>query len=163
MGLTLVDAMADDLTFIMSVERLPGYDALVGRWEEGDHRKALADPTYRYLRADLDGTPVGFVILRGWNAPDHVSLIKRAAIARPGQGIGRQMIAAVVARVFQETEVYWIAIGCFPDNYRARASYEAAGFIAEGITRGSAYFHGEHRDELLLSILRPEWQRNHLT
>lgn len=161
MHLQLIPATQDDLAFIMSVERLPGYEALVGRWEEGEHRKAFADPLYRYFRADVDGVPSGFVLLRGWNAADHVTLIKRAAISHPGTGIGRRMIAATVARIFEETEVYRIAIGCFPENIRARKAYEAAGFTVEGITRGSAWFYGEHRDELLLSILRPEWERAH--
>ena len=161
MHLSLSPASLADLPFIMATERLPGYDKLVGRWEEGEHRKAFADPLYRYFRADVDGAPAGFVLLRGWNAPDHVTLIKRAAIAHPGQGLGRRMIAAVVARIFEETEVYRIAIGCFPENLRARKAYEAAGFTVEGITRGSAWFYGEHRDELLLSLLRPEWTRAH--
>ena len=43
------------------------------------------------------------------------------------------------------------------ENLRARRAYEGAGFRAEGISRGSAYFQGIHRDELIMSILRPEW------
>jgi RimJ/RimL family protein N-acetyltransferase len=65
---------------------------------------------------------------------------------------------AVVDAAFCETDVHRLWIGCFPDNLRAQRSYEAVGFIAEGVARGSAFFHGEHRDELVLSLLRPEWE-----
>ena len=60
--------------------------------------------------------------------------------------------------MFAATDAYRLWIGTFPDNERARRAYEAAGFQAEGVARGSAFFQGKHRDELILSILRPEWE-----
>jgi RimJ/RimL family protein N-acetyltransferase len=45
----------------------------------------------------------------------------------------------------------------FPENARARRAYEAVGFRAEGVARGSAFFGGIYRDELIMAILRPEW------
>ena len=155
-GLALRQAGLADLATIMATERLPGYDKLVGRWERPDHEAAFANPDYRYFLATHDGAPVGFCLLRGWNAKDHVCLIKRAALSRTDAGIGRWMIAETVSHIFTETDAWRCWIGCFPDNFRARKAYEAAGFTAEGIARGNAYFHGEHRDELILSILRPE-------
>ena len=67
------------------------------------------------------------------------------------------MMRALVDAVFAETDAYRLWIGTFPDNLRARRAYEAVGFEAEGVARGSAFFQGEHRDELILSILRPQW------
>ena len=46
----------------------------------------------------------------------------------------------------------------FPENTRARRAYEAVGFTAEGIARGNAFFGGVHRDELVMAVLRPEWE-----
>ncbi|MCG7504299.1 GNAT family N-acetyltransferase [Mesorhizobium retamae] len=74
------------------------------------------------------------------------------------RGQGRRLLAAVVSHAFEVTNVHRLVIGLFPDNLRARRMYEAIGFQAEGISRGSAYFGGEHRDELVMSLLRPEWQ-----
>lgn len=140
MTLELHSAGHEQLDWVMSIERLPGYDKLVGRWDEARHVKALADPAIRYFLATLDGKPAGFTIVNGWNSTDHVTLIKRAAVSQPGQGIGRRMIAAVLAEIFTNTEAHRVCIGCFPDNLRARQAYEAAGFTPEGIARGSAYF-----------------------
>jgi RimJ/RimL family protein N-acetyltransferase len=44
-----------------------------------------------------------------------------------------------------------------PSNLATRRAYEAVGFQAEGIARGSAFFGGRHRDEVVMSLLRPDW------
>jgi len=57
----------------------------------------------------------------------------------------------------RDTDAHRIWLGVFPDNARARRAYEAVGFKAEGVARGSAFFGGVHRDELVMALLRPEW------
>jgi RimJ/RimL family protein N-acetyltransferase len=150
-------ATPDDIPFVMSTERLDGYDALVGRWDEDRHRAALSDGRHAYFIADDGAAPAGFVILREWNSPERVTLLKRIAVRRPGQGLGRALTRAAAALVFEETDAFRLWLGVFPENERARRAYEAAGFVAEGIARGSAFFGGVHRDELVMSLLRPEW------
>ena len=161
MVLDLRPATAADIPYIMGVERLPGYQKLVGRWEETQHEEALRDPAYRCFIAIEGEKPLGFVLIKGWDAPDHVTLIKRVAVEKPGHGAGHRMVSAALAEIFSQTQAHRVWIGCFPDNLRARRAYEKAGFTAEGIARGSAYFYGEHYDELILSILRPEWEARH--
>ncbi|UVK39788.1 GNAT family N-acetyltransferase [Mesorhizobium sp. AR10] len=158
MDFRLVRATEEDLPFIMATERLEGYDALVGRWDEARHRNAFVDDSHVYF-IGFDGlAPIGFVLLRHWSSPERVTLVRRVAVAVPGQGHGRMLLAAVVDRVFEDTTAHRLVIGLFPDNHRARRAYQAVGFTAEGISRGSAYFQGEHRDELVMSQLRPVWE-----
>jgi RimJ/RimL family protein N-acetyltransferase len=157
-AVTLRRATQDDVPFMMRTERLEGYDSLVGRWEEAQHLSALADPRYACFVAGADDAPVGFAILRDWASAEQATLVKRVAVVAPGRGLGKPMMRAVVDAVFGQTDVHRLWIGCFPGNVRARRTYEAVGFVAEGIARGSAFFHGEHRDELVLSLLRPEWE-----
>lgn len=154
-------ATAEDIPYIMHVERLPGYDRLVGRWERDQHAEAMRNPDYRYFIAADGGKPLGFVLVKGWNAIDHVTLIKRVAVEHPGNGMGSRIVSAVLAEIYGTTEAHRVWIGCFPDNMRARRAYEKAGFTAEGVARGNAFFYGEHHDELILSILRPEWEQRH--
>jgi len=160
--LKLRRGMASDIPFIMATERMEGYAELVGRWEEAQHREAFLDPRYAYFIAEGPDRPVGFGLLRDWDAQERVTLVKRVAVAQPGVGHGKAMMREIVDRAFAETRVHRLCIGCFPDNLRARRTYEAVGFVAEGVARGSAFFHGEHRDELVLSLLRPEWERGSL-
>lgn len=146
-----------DLPFIMATERLPGYEALVGRWDEAKHHAAMADGRHAYFVGRRAGSPIGFLIIRDWNSPEQVSLLKRIAVAEPGQGDGKEILRAALDAVFEQTNVHRLWIGVFPENERARRAYEAVGFVAEGVARGSAFFGGVHRDELTLAILRPEW------
>jgi RimJ/RimL family protein N-acetyltransferase len=153
----LVRATETDIPFIMKTERLPGYEEFVGRWSEAEHSVALADDRYAYFIARASSQPTGFAIVRDWASGEHVTCIKRIAVLRPGQGEGRALLIQLVDRVFRETEAYRIWLGVFPDNARAQRAYEAAGFKAEGVARGSAFFGGVHRDELVMALLRPEW------
>lgn len=158
MDFRLVRATEDDLPFIMATERLEGYGALVGRWEEQRHRAAFLDGSHAYFIGFDGATPIGFVMLRFWDSPERITLVRRVAVTRPGEGRGRRLLGAVVERVFRDTSAYRLQIGLFPENLRARRAYEAVGFVAEGISRCSAFFDGGYRDELVMSLLRPEWE-----
>jgi RimJ/RimL family protein N-acetyltransferase len=79
---------------------------------------------------------------------------------RPGQGLGKPFLRAVVGAVFGQTKAYRLSLGLFPDNLRARRVYENVGFKPKGVARGSAFFNGVNRDELVMSILRPEWAQS---
>lgn len=156
-GLAVERAAPGDVAAIMAIERLPGYESLVGRWDEDRHRVALADPAHALFVARRGRGVAGFAILRGWRAPERNTLLQRIAVAEPGRGDGRALLLAVMDRVFEETEAHRFHLGLFPHNARARRAYEAAGFVAEGISRGSAYLGGVHHDELIMAILRPDW------
>lgn len=158
MAFEIARATHADLPFVMATERLEGYDAIVGRWDEPRHRAAFADGRHAYFIGRDAGDPVGFAILRDWASPERVTLVKRVAVAATGQHYGRRLLAAVVDAVFQDTDAHRLWLGVFPENLRARRAYEAVGFVAEGVARGSAFFGGVHRDELTMSILRPDWE-----
>jgi diamine N-acetyltransferase len=156
--LDLKRATQADIALVMTIERTPGYEHLVGRWNDAQHRSALTDSRHAYLIArDGSERPVGFAIVRDWASPERVTSIKRVAVSRPGQGHGRVLVRQVVDAIFRESNAHRIWLGVFPENIRAQRAYEAAGFRAEGIARGSAFFNGAHRDELVMSLLRPQW------
>jgi len=147
----------------MATERRENFDQFVGRWDEARHRAALADGRHVYFLGRDGGEPIGFVIVRDWDSPERVTLIKRIAVCRPGQGHGRALLTQVVDAIFKQTSAWRVWLGVFPENLRARRAYEAVGFKAEGVARGSAFFHGVHRDELVMAVVRPEWEGRPLT
>lgn len=157
-ALSLRRAGVPDLPFVMRTERLPGYESLLGRWDEERHLAALAGGSHAYFVGVVEGRPIGFAIVRDWDSPSRVSLVQRLAVCDPGRGLGKRLTAAVADAVFMQTSAHRLAIGTFPENVRARRAYEAVGFVAEGVSRGSAFFHGEYRDELVLALLRPDWE-----
>ncbi|HEY2533013.1 MAG TPA: GNAT family N-acetyltransferase [Xanthobacteraceae bacterium] len=154
--LQLHRGISDDIPFVMATERLPEYDKLVGRWDEAQHQTALSDNRHAYFLARLESEPIGFAIIRDWASPERVVHIKRVVVARPGIGLGTILLDKLVDIIFRDTDAHRIWLGVFPTNARARRAYENAGFQAEGIARGSAFFGGSHRDELIMSLIRTE-------
>jgi RimJ/RimL family protein N-acetyltransferase len=157
--LQLIRPAPADIPFIMATERIAGYEQWLGRSDEDWHRAALSDGRFAYFLGKLDGERIGFAILQGWAAAEQVTHIKRFAVVRPGQGLGKAFLRAVIDAVFAETKAFRLSLGLFPENLRARRAYEGVGFRAEGISRGSALFHGVNRDELVMALLRPEWAK----
>jgi len=141
----------------MVTERMPGYDAFVGRWDETRHVQALNDERYAYFIAESDGDLVGFSIVQDWGAPERVTCVKRIAVSNPSNRVGRRLLTGVVDSIFRETDTFRVWLGVFPENQRAQRAYAAVGFIAEGVARGNLYFGGEYRDELIMALLRTEW------
>jgi hypothetical protein len=84
--LTILRADASAIPFVMATERSENFDRFVGRWDEAQHRAALADGRHVYFLGRDGGAPVGFVIVRDWGSPERVALIKRMAVARAGAG-----------------------------------------------------------------------------
>jgi RimJ/RimL family protein N-acetyltransferase len=148
---------SEDISFVMATERLSGYEQLVGRWNEAQHRTALADGRHAYFIARLKSEAVGFAIVRDWASPERVSHIKRIVVSQPGRGHGKALLTKLVQVIFRDTAAHRIWLGVFPENERARRAYEAVGFQAEGVARGNSFFGGVHRDELVMALLRPEW------
>ncbi|RUV96204.1 GNAT family protein [Mesorhizobium sp.] len=154
-------ATASDISFIMATERGEGYGELVGRWDADQHAAALADARYAYFIGRSGDQPVGFAILRDWASSNQVTLVFRVAVAHAGAGYGKAMMRRVVDAAFRETDVYRLSIGVLPDNVRARRAYEAVGFRAEGIARGAWLMNGIRCDELVLAVVRPDWEAEH--
>ena len=90
-----------------------------------------------------------------WDSPSRTPIC--FAVIRPNEGLGKPFLRALVGAVFAETSAYRLSLGLFPENLRARRAYESVGFKLEGTSRGSAYFNGVPRDELVMSIVRSEW------
>ena len=78
---TVRPASAADIPFIMATERGPGFERLVGRSEEAQHRAEIDHPGGAYLIGQSDGVPTGFAILRGFDDPFGNIYLKRAATA----------------------------------------------------------------------------------
>ena len=162
MQFEIIRATEADIPFVVGDGAgLDGYDAVVGRWDEARHRQALADGIHacsssglRNREADRICHPAHDLgIARTRQTPDPAA----RTVTQPGRA--RQAAAGVGRRQgFSRPTPTGFVIGHFPENLRARRAYEAIGFVVEGIARGSAYLGGVPKDEVIMSILRPEWE-----
>jgi RimJ/RimL family protein N-acetyltransferase len=131
--ITLRSARVGDIAFIMATERQPGFDLLVSRWNEDEHRRCLAMPSYAYLIGlDASGTPAGFAIIRDVDDPHDNVCLKRIAVAHPGTGFGGEFLDLVVDWVFRETRAHRLWLDVLANNARARHVYATHGMSQEG-------------------------------
>jgi RimJ/RimL family protein N-acetyltransferase len=158
-AITLRRGGLDDLPFFMATERRPGYEGKVGRWQEDEHRHALAAPSQAYLIGlDDDRTPVAFAIIRAIGDAHGNTYLKRIAVTQPGQGVGRRFLAAVTGWVFRETAAHRFWLEVLATNARARHVYRTSGFTEEGAAReGYRLADGTRVDLVVMSMLRSEW------
>jgi RimJ/RimL family protein N-acetyltransferase len=144
----------------MEIERMPGYEQLVGRSSADFHARVIDDPDYAYL-AGLgdDGAIGGFGILRDLTNAQGNTCLKRFAVASPGQGFGKRLLGEIIDWVFENTLTHRFWLDHIVTNDRARHVYEVNGFRREGISR-QAYMlpDGSRTDLAVMSILKPEWQ-----
>lgn len=99
----------------------------------------------------------GFAILRGLTSPHRSIRLQRIAVAKPGKGLGRLMLAGVLECVFLELKAHRLWLDVFEANTRAQHVYESLGFQREGTLREAIFRDGEYHTQILMSILNREY------
>jgi len=156
--LALRAASPDDLTAIMAIERMPGFDRQVGRSDEAEHRAMLASPTFAYRLGVGAGAVEAFAILRGLGDPHRNLYLKRVAVVRPGEGLGTAFLRLVVGEAFGRLGAERFYLDCFADNARAQAAYAKLGFTRDGTLRQAHRGpDGTRADLTLMALLKSEW------
>jgi RimJ/RimL family protein N-acetyltransferase len=153
-ALTLRRATQDDIPFIMTTERLPGYEQTVGRFEEDEHRRHLADPAWLYLvQAEM-----GLALLHGIGNRDGNLCLRRFIVTKTSSGFGSALLPVVLDHVFEETATHRLWLHHVKDNTKAARLYARFGFLHEGVEREAGLRPDGSRFDLVnLSLLRPEW------
>jgi ribosomal protein S18 acetylase RimI-like enzyme len=107
------------------------------------------------LVAEAGGAVVGYVHL---GAPTpvpsnrHVLMVRGLAVhpARRGEGIGRGLVDAAVAEA-RARGARRLTLRVLHPNAAARALYEAAGFVVEGVLREEFHLDGRYVDDVLMA------------
>jgi RimJ/RimL family protein N-acetyltransferase len=142
---TLADLTPPDIPEVMRIERLPGYDAVVGRWGAEEHAAEMASPDARYFGLRHRDGLAGFVILQELRQP--TILLRRIAVSEVERGVGTRLVRGVMDWVFATTPALALKLDVALGNPRAKHVYEREGFIDYGV------------DEVhyLMSIPRTRW------
>lgn len=142
-----------DIAFIMAAERLPGYDKLVGRFDEDVHRANLADDNWLYfIGLDDAGARQGFAILQDRAKPDGAEFLRRIAVTNAGGGFGKPFLAAIIDWVFTQTDSQRFYLHVRNANARARHVYTTLGFVSEGPESD------EEPDSTTMALLKSQWR-----
>lgn len=107
------------------------------------------------------GAWAGELAILDWSAEDRSCAFRIAldACAR-GRGIGTEATRLIVDHVFEHLPIHRIGLDVFAFNERARATYAKVGFRTEGVLRDALRWDGTYHDIVLMSILRPDWERS---
>ncbi|MBI1199423.1 MAG: GNAT family N-acetyltransferase [Phenylobacterium sp.] len=143
---TLQPLAPADIPEVMRLERLPGYEAYIGRWEADAHAAEMASPDARYFGVRDGARLTGFVILQAFREPQ--VRLRRIALQTPGGGLGGRILREIMDWVFETTpaEAFWLDVHV--DNARAQRVYEREGLTPQGM------FDGMHRR---MAIPRARW------
>ena len=134
-----------DIPEVMRIERLPGYDAFVGRWDADEHAAEMASADARYLGVRDGDRLSGFIILQKFREPS--VRLRRIAVDGVERGLGTRMLREVMDWVFETTPAEALHLDVHVDNARAFHVYRREGLTEEGMD-------SLHR---LMSIPRGQW------
>ncbi len=76
-----------------------------------------------------------------------------------GQGYGSDALRILVRFCFNELNLNKVSLKVFSFNQRAIECYRKFGFVLEGTLRQQIFRNGGYHDELIMSILRSEWEK----
>ncbi|MEV0803322.1 GNAT family protein [Kribbella sp. NPDC050281] len=150
-------AMADP-----EVARLTGSHGEIGEERAREWMRTRKDQTDRLDLAIVDkatGAVVGEAVLNDWD-PDNQCCNFRILIGPAGQGrgLGTEATRLIVGYGIEEIGLHRISLGVYAFNPRAQRAYEKAGFVVEGRLRDSLLWEGQWVDEIVMSVLAPDWK-----
>ncbi len=133
------------------------HDDATRRWYE-----TRADQDDRLDLAIVDRVTdrcVGEVVLNHWE-PENQACSFRILVGPQGRdrGLGSEATRLMLRHAFTATDLYRVELAVYAVNPRARHVYERAGFTVEGTRRAAFVLDGERVDEVLMAVLRPEWE-----
>jgi|HubBroStandDraft_1064217.scaffolds.fasta_scaffold259787_2 diamine N-acetyltransferase len=160
--MTLRRAFIPELPFIVELEQSFRGLNLVGADDLATHRERMDDPDFEYWLVEQDGSLAGHVILRGIQSVNRSVELMRIVIAKPGQGLGRRVIEAIVSKVFDELAAHRLWLDVFEHNTRARHVYRSVGFVEEGVLRECVRQPERYASLVVMSILEDEYRAREL-
>ena len=113
-----------------------------------------------YFTIDLtDGTTIGRVeferLSNETRSAEVMTLIgDRAAW---GKGYGTDAMTGLLRYLFHARNLHRVSLSVLAWNARAIRSYEKVGFSVEGTLRDDLYFDGHYHDQIVMGILRHEF------
>jgi RimJ/RimL family protein N-acetyltransferase len=113
------------------------------------------------IRALADDQLIGFVGLwvNNWTHADGWVGIGIGEREYWGKGYGADAMRVILRYGFVELNLHRASLGVFGYNTRAIRAYEKAGFRIEGRMRQTINRNGQRWDELVMGILRDEWEK----
>ena len=126
--------------------------AWVAREDRADGRVSWA--------VEVDGRFVGHARLSDVRLEQRKAMYGVGILARDlrGRGYGRRIAHLVLGHAFDTLGLHRVALRVFAGNDHAVRSYQAAGFVIEGVEREIHQVDGVWQDDVVMGVLEHEWR-----
>ncbi len=112
-----------------------------------------------WFAIDVDAELIGIC---GLHSLDHHQQLAEIGIRLGkdfwGKGHGQDAVRTLLDYGFRHLNLAKVSLRVLADDERAVGAYRKAGFVEEGRLRAHAWYDGARHDELVMSVLREEWQ-----
>ncbi|MHA1104519.1 MAG: GNAT family N-acetyltransferase [Promethearchaeota archaeon] len=75
------------------------------------------------------------------------------------KGYGTEAMELLVKYGFNTLNMNRIELSVYDFNIRAFSTYQKVGFLEEGRKRQARYHNGKYQDEIIMAILREDWEK----
>jgi RimJ/RimL family protein N-acetyltransferase len=150
----------EDLEVKVRSETGPVVPVSLARYEARFDQDAANPPTDQaWFAVEIDGGLIGQC---GLYRIDHFNRRCEPGIALGrafwGKGFGQSVVRTLVDYAFLHLNMNRVSLQVLADDARAVGAYRKVGFVEDGRLRQQAWVHGRFEDELLMSVLREDWE-----
>lgn len=143
-------------TLQLPFSSLSDWQQRLERMDHGHHMLAACHP-------ETPEALLGLIGLHPVAASARVAHVRTIGLAvhpdYAGQGIGSQLLRAVIDLADNWLNVTRLSLGVYSHNHRAIDLYERHGFVREGLSRGISFGHGRYLDSLEMARLHPRLEQ----
>lgn len=157
--LLIIEAKPEDIPYITELENHEENRHFVWQGSTAEHLAEIRD-IHQILALVHDKETqeaVGYILVR--LHPDSKQLeLRRIVIDHKGQGYGKEILLAMMGYTFDVKQYHKFWLDVYPTNTIGIRLYENLYMHKDGILRDN-YFNGEvYLDQIIYSILAPEWE-----
>jgi len=79
-----------------------------------------------------------------------------------GKGYAQEAIKALTGYLFERFDLHRIHVSIDPENAPSRKLFKRIGFREEGHLKKATFFKGEWVDDVIMAVLKTEWDQNQI-
>lgn len=149
---------AKDLDFVLQTEVHEENLPFISQWSKSRHEEAIMSADMEHVIAEsASGERVGYAMIAGLQNI-HLSVeLMRIAMARKGQGYGRETLRLLAEWAFETLHAHRLWLDVREHNVRAKTLYLSCGFVQEGMLRDCVRIGGGYQSLEILSMLETEY------
>ena len=159
--LLLKKAAADDLDFILALQKSEDNNSFIVPFSAEFHTKTIAEPKAAMdiiVAEKATEESVGYFHVNGLTTATREMEWTHVIIAKKGNGYGHEAMKLIKKWAFDTLGFHRAWLDCKDYNARALHLYESEGLVREGLIRETILIKGIYENLVILGMLNREYQ-----